>query len=243
MARINDDKLPCKLEEHYPSGLCPHCRKWAQFVITACSNFDDSIDKWERDVIIGTECVLCGKPIALRCTITHTPRLERVSTFEHRNEREKKPGPLMVQAAQTVERVRPEYEFGDVPPKIRSTIEEALDCYSVEAFNGFAAVCRRALQEICDDLGAEHQPKIEIQINQACIMAKLDDRLKEALKVVMLTGHDGAHANLPSVNQERASLILKILSDVTHELYTRPGRLHTATAARATRQTGIAKRT
>lgn len=37
----------------------------------------------------------------------------------------------------------------------------------------------------------------------------------------MLTGHDGAHPHLPEVNEKRAEVLLRLLQDLTYELYTR----------------------
>ena len=59
-------------------------------------------------------------------------------------------------------------------------------------------------------------------------MAELSDlaeELRELAYQVMLGGHDGSHPHLPAVDETRAALLLELLRDLTHELYTRPGRI------------------
>lgn len=48
----------------------------------------------------------------------------------------------------------------------------------------------------------------------------------------MLSGHDGSHPHLPEMNQERASVLLSLLQDLTYQLYTRPGNIEAAAELR-----------
>ncbi|MES1952584.1 hypothetical protein S4A8_17077 [Salinisphaera sp. S4-8] len=116
---------------------------------------------------------------------------------------------------------------------MQGEIEEALDCLSVNAFNGFAALCRRVVQAICAELGAEGSNKVEKQIKQMFEITELDDQWEDLAKQIMLAGHDGAHPHLPEVNSNRAQVLLSLLRDLCYELFTRPGNIRASAALRA----------
>jgi len=124
------------------------------------------------------------------------------------------------------------FDFDHVPSTVRDEIEEALNCLSVSAYNGFAALCRRAVQAICVELGADGSTRVAKQIAQMSDMVGLDSEMKGLVKQVMLTGHDGAHPQLPEVDSERASLLLSLLQDMTYEIYTRSGNIKKAAELR-----------
>jgi hypothetical protein len=130
-------------------------------------------------------------------------------------------------------RVREPFDFAHVPDPVKAPIEEALDCLSVNAYNGFAAMCRRTIQAACTELGAEGSTKVEAQIRELKQIGALDDETFPAVYQIMLGGHDGAHPQLPSVDQDRARLLLQMLRDVIYELFTRHGRAREAAQKRA----------
>jgi len=102
----------------------------------------------------------------------------------------------------------------------------------MSAFNGFAAMCRRSIQSICTDLGAEASTKVQSQIKEMIDMVGLDQEMIELATQIMLSGHDGAHPHLPEVDQERAKILLSLLQDLTYQLYTRPGKVKEAAKLR-----------
>lgn len=110
---------------------------------------------------------------------------------------------------------------------------EGLACLSVGAVNGFAAVCRRAIQAICTDLGAAATTKIKGQIGDMIRLTGLDQEWEGLAIQIMLSGHDGAHPHLPEVGSDRAAVLLSLMQDLTYELYTRPGKIKGAAALRA----------
>jgi len=125
------------------------------------------------------------------------------------------------------------FDFSHVPEAVRNDVQEALDCLSVNAYNGFAAMCRRTVQTICEDMGTEGSTKVQSQIEELKDIAGLSGEDYETIKQIMLTGHDGAHPHLPPINQDRAGLLLELLSDTVYQLYTRPGKIRSAAAKRA----------
>lgn len=124
------------------------------------------------------------------------------------------------------------FDYSYIPEPVTSDIKEALNCLSVKAHNGFAALCRRAIQSTCAHLGAEGTTRVEGQINELKELAELDAETFAALKAIMLGGHDGAHPQLPAVDESRADLLLQLLRDVMFQLFTRPGLIKEAAARR-----------
>ena len=167
------------------------------------------------EFVAGYACDHCNKAI---------PLVWKVQSLDSRA--------LWVDFPQEVIRVRETFNFAHVPKSVIRDIEEALDCLSVKSYNGFAAMCRRAIQSTCQTLGAEGSNKIEKQINELSELASLDKDTVAALKEVMLGGHDGAHPQLPPVDPERANLLLQLLKDIVFQLFTRPGLIKEAATKR-----------
>lgn len=116
--------------------------------------------------------------------------------------------------------------------EVKSALNEALDCYSVSAWNGFAAVCRRVVQAICTDKGVKGQSKVERQIQSFIEMYDIDEEGQEILKQIIVTGHDGAHPHLPEVNESRAKVLLEFMKEVVRQVYDLPARLGESKALR-----------
>ncbi|OIO55830.1 hypothetical protein AUJ46_00225 [Candidatus Peregrinibacteria bacterium CG1_02_54_53] len=130
------------------------------------------------------------------------------------------------QDAFQVQRVRPVLKTGNVKSKnVKRDIEEALDCYSVEAWNGFASLCRRTIQSICDDHDVKGKAKVEKQVQTFTDNYDLDDEMKELLKEITLTGHDGAHPHLPAVSKERAEKLFAFMQEIVRQVYDLPSML------------------
>jgi len=125
------------------------------------------------------------------------------------------------------------FDFSHVPEPVCKDVQEALDCLSVNAHNGFAAMCRRTVQTICENMGTEGSTRVQSQIEELKDIAGLSEEDYETIKQIMLTGHDGAHPHLPPINQDRAGLLFQLLSDTVYQLYTRPGKIKSAAAKRA----------
>lgn len=66
------------------------------------------------------------------------------------------------------------YDFDHVPPPVSKEIKEALDCLSVGAHNGFGGCCRRAIQALCTNLGAEASTKVKNQVQEMAAATGLE---------------------------------------------------------------------
>ncbi len=197
-------------------GYCPHCKTGTRFKRTTDPISELLKSDKIKEVVINYTCEICLGPIPVRWEIRKWPDINSPE----------------VDSPRVALPMREEFNFEHVPESVKKEIEEALDCLSVNAYNGFAAVCRRAIQAICTDLGADATSRVKSQINEMASLTGLDDDLKQLAIQIMLSGHDGSHPDLPEVNAQRSTVLLSLLRDLTYQLYTRPGKIKDAAQLR-----------
>jgi len=216
MLRFYGPDPPHRLSQLHLGGYCPHCKTGTRFKMTsqpiAGILRNDGIEQF----VVNYSCEICLGPIPVRWNIAGWEETQDPT----------------VSLPMVVSPMREEFDFEHVPMSVKKEIEEALDCLSVSAYNGFAAVCRRSVQAISTDLGAQASSRVKTQIDEMAELAGLDDEIKELAIQIMLSGHDGSHPHLPEMNLERAQIMLSLLRDLVYEIYTRPGKIKEAAAAR-----------
>jgi hypothetical protein len=208
-------KPPGNISSIEVGGVCPHCKKGTKFIRTSDPLASTLQYNSIFNIVIDYACTLCRKSI---------PISWRVSGIDQKH--------INVENPKSVVPIREEFDFDYVPDKVRKEIEEALDCLSVNAYNGFAAVCRRSIQAISTELGANATTKVKQQIENMIEISGLGDEWKEIAEQIMLSGHDGAHPHLPEMNSERVAVLLSLLQDLTYQLFTRPGKAKRAAELR-----------
>ena len=52
------------------------------------------------------------------------------------------------------------------------------------------------------------------------------------LKQIIISGHDGAHPQLPKISEERAGILLELMKDVLYQLFIRKAKIQEAIALR-----------
>ena len=77
-------------------------------------------------------------------------------------------------------------------------------------------------------LGAEGKASVENQLKDLKAQANLDDDTYKMLKQIILSGHDGAHPNLPKLDQARADILLEFMKDVLYQLFIRGAKIREA---------------
>jgi len=195
-------------------GVCPHCNEGTRFARTTGSEQCLS-ENHASELIAGYMCEICLRGVPVRWKIQNFNGMQ----------------PVVVEP-EMILRVNEPFDFNHVPDVVKKEVNEGLDCLSVNAYNGFAAMCRRAVQSICTYLGTEESTKIQAQINEVAELANLEAETKKVAIEVMLTGHDGAHPHLPDVDADRAAVLLSLIQDLTYQLFTRPGKIKESAALR-----------
>ncbi len=111
-----------------------------------------------------------------------------------------------------------------IPQSIKTDFEEALLCYSANAYRGAAALARRTVQLICLDKGADSRKKLNEQIDQLLENGIITKDIQEWAHEVRFLGNDAAHPNKNTVNQDDAKDILDLLESLCEVLYVAPAK-------------------
>lgn len=217
MIKIYGNNLPAALGSVKLGGLCPYCKNVSRWSIRSSPNGAQIKRDGARELIAGYSCDACLRALPI------------VWDFTGLASDGKTPG---VNNPKLMLPVLEDFNFDHVPEEVASEIKEALSCLSVSSYNGFAALCRRAVQAICTDIGTSGSSKVQKQIDEMIEMTGLGDEWRDLAKQVMLTGHDGAHPHLPEVGVERATVLLSLIRDLVYQLYTRPGNVKQAAVLR-----------
>jgi Domain of unknown function (DUF4145) len=209
MLKVIGLQPPANLEVLQLGGVCPHCNLGTRFSLAVRPNHRTSQDK-AREIIAGYLCDSCLRAIGV---------LWQVQSADLS-------GNVAGSMPEMILRVREPFDFAHVPDSVKKEICEGLDCLSVNAYNAFAAMCRRAVQSICTSLGAEGSTKVQAQITEMAELIELDAEGKKVALEIMIAGHDGSHPHLPDVNSDRAAVLLSLVQDLVYQLFTRPGKLN-----------------
>jgi hypothetical protein len=215
MLKVIGNQPPNVIGNLQLAGLCPHCKQGTRFNIATQPRPNLRLDA-PKQLVAGYTCDLCALAVPIMWTVYGYDPSGNPTLTDPTN----------------VLRVRETFEFGHVPEPVKKEIQEGLDCLSVSAYNGFAAMCRRTIQSACTSLGAQGTTKVQAQIKEMAELAGLDEETKTLAYEIMLSGHDGAHPHLPDVNADRAAVLLSLVQDLVYQLFTRPGRIQESASLR-----------
>ena len=188
---------------------CPYCNKPVGVTLISKPNNQDIARHKLEKVGMVYKCEGCSKPIYFEYSGCHVQGSQ-----------------LMILGGHQVTQAKPFVDLSYINNRdVQNDIEEALDCYSVGAWNGFASVCRRTLQSICKDKDVKGKSKVEKQVKLFVSTYNVDEDLEKILLEVTQLGHDGAHPFLPPVNKERAEKLLVFLKEIIRQVYDLPSML------------------
>ena len=201
-----------------PGGICPHCKESSRFALTSNPDVQKIMSDNILYFVLCYSCDACLMPIPIQWKVYNYEGGDSIKVCN--------PEMLLIS--------KEPFDFDHVPDYVKTEIQEAIDCLSVSAYNGFAALCRRSIQAICTNLGAGATDKVKQQVNEMITATGLDEEWRELTIQIMLSGHDGAHPHLPEVGLDRATVLLSLVQDLTYQLYTRPGKIKEAASLRQT---------
>lgn len=110
------------------------------------------------------------------------------------------------------------FDFEYLKDDVKEDFQEALKCYSNNCLNSFAAMCRRTIQSLAEQLGAKGKDRVNKQIEEMRELLNIDGETYLILEQIIITGHDGAHPHLPKLSPERAATLLELMKDVLYQL-------------------------
>lgn len=200
---------------------CPHCGVYSKIYRLSEPIYNVILNYSLSNVGIVYMCEKCTEPIFLKFKIKDFDTSNNIFYFDSEYIE--------------IEHPRESFEFKYLPKDVENDFKEALDCMSIKAYNGFAALCRRILQSSATNLGVSGKNKVQNQINNLIEELQLDKDTSEIIHQVMLDGHDGAHPHLPRVTMERAEVLLFLIKDVLNQLFVRRGKLEEAKKLRSSK--------
>lgn len=199
--------------------VCPHCGHSTSLTLVSPPDYRTLARYKPSKVGMGYQCSSCFEPVFLKFNIENYD----LSSF-HRIRMNNK--------GIEIEKPTIDFDFEFIPESVLSDFKEALECYSITAYNAFAAMTRRTIQSSADMIGSKGKSKVQNQIKELKDMAEIDDDTFEVLKQIIIDGHDGAHPHLPNLSPERAEVLLELLKDVMYQLFVRKGKLKRASDLR-----------
>ncbi len=213
-----------EIEDRHISLKCPHCNSIVS--VTAISIPDYRLLGRYRPTKIGIcyKCSNCNEPVFLKFKVNNYNLGNQSIQIDDRYE--------------TVEHAKEEFEFEYLESPVKEDLQEALLCYSQQAYNAFAAMCRRTVQSAASSLGSKGKDKVLKQLEDLREMAQIDEETFLALKQIVIDGHDGAHPHLPTLSPQRSEILLELIKDVIYQLFVRKAKLEKAANLRKQQITG-----
>jgi hypothetical protein len=206
MLQFYGNQPPAPLNTLRVGGTCPSCGQRSSF--TRMQDLIENAAKAAevREIMVVYHCDACLAPVPVRYDVVDWD-------------------PTQVDRPRMALPVVESYDLEHVPAPVARVIAEALDCLSVGAYLGFAAMARRAVRAIVEDLEPQGEERVERQLEDILELAGLDDGWKAKARQALRPVPGLAE---PDLDDRGAKVLLSLLRDLTYQLYTRPGRVRWA---------------
>jgi hypothetical protein len=126
-----------------------------------------------------------------------------------------------------VERPKESFDFTYLPEETEVLFREALECYSMNALNAFASMCRRTIQRVFQDLGETGKMRIFEQCNEIRELAEVEHATFNVVRRVLFDT-DASREGMPLITAIEAGVLMEFMRDILYESYVRKGRLQQA---------------
>ena len=195
---------------------CPHCQAVAHVTVSAVPRFEDLQLDRPKQVGLVYLCDACHAPIFLRFTarVYGATRIELSPQFTE------------------VERAREKFSFTYIPEEVAALFREALTCFSHDAFNAFASMCRRTAQAVFADLGEAGKLRLFDELNGLRELTDIAPDLFTSMRNVLFGAELDPRAAIPPLDGYQAGIMLEVMKDLLYEAYVRKGRLQQAIKVR-----------
>jgi len=122
----------------------------------------------------------------------------------------------------------------NVPPKILDSYQEGLRCMDNNAPNGAAGMFRKALQQVCVNLGADKNDRLEDQVK--VLPQVIQPTGTELRKWGNLGSHEDSKGIIDSVKIPDAELAKEFIERVFYTVYEFPAKIKKSQQKRAGRK-------
>lgn len=190
---------------------CPSCGVFAHMTAVAIPSYAELARYKPPETGIVFRCDNCNSPVFLRFPVkSYTDeRIELSTNFVE------------------LERPKESFDFTYLPEETEVLFREALDCYSMNALNAFASMCRRTIQRVFQDLGETGKMRIFEQCNEIRELAEVEGTTFNVVRRVLFDT-DAAREGMPLVTPIEAGVLMEFMRDILYESYVRKGRLQQA---------------
>jgi HEPN domain-containing protein len=114
-----------------------------------------------------------------------------------------------------------DFDATALPPKILSTIEEAILAHSAGCFRASTLMVRRLLEELCDDKEA-HGKDLKARLGELGRSVIIPRELLDAADHLRLMGNDAAHVyakDYDKIDKEEAELAIELAKELLKAVY------------------------
>lgn len=190
---------------------CPDCGVFSHMTPVAVPDFEQLARYKPSETGLVYRCDSCNAAVFLRFPVKGygDDRIELSSNFIE------------------VERPREQFDFTYLPEDTEVLFREALDCFSMNAVNAFASMCRRTIHRVFADLGETGKMRIFEQCNEIRDLAEVDDDTFNVIRRVLFDSDPGREG-MPLLTPTQAGVLLEFMRDILYESYVRKGRLQQA---------------
>ena len=206
----HDDGFHHAHAQHF-AVVCPSCSVLSHLSAVSTPRYAELMRYRPKDAGVVYRCDNCNSPVFLRYPVK-AYREDRVELSSNYVE---------------LERPRETFEFTYLPEDVETLFREALDCFSANAINAFASMCRRTVQRIFEDLGETGKMKIFDLCNEIRELAEVDNEHFSVVRRVLFDT-DGNRDSIPVLKPDEASTLIEFMRDVLYQCYVRKGKLQQA---------------
>ncbi|MDP9014902.1 MAG: hypothetical protein M3O41_20010 [Pseudomonadota bacterium] len=196
--------------EHQGIALtCPHCQILTHITAAATPQFDDLSRRQPKQIGVVFSCDACGEPVFLKFAVKAYSAL-RIELAPNYIE---------------VERPPENFPLTYLPEEAEQLFREALGCYTAGCYNAFGAMSRRTAQSLFRELGERGKLELFDTLQEIRTLAELDDDSFATLRAVLFGSDSDPWPHQPSLNAERAGILLEVMRDLLYQTFVRKARL------------------
>ncbi|MGD1977197.1 MAG: hypothetical protein PVI25_01705 [Gammaproteobacteria bacterium] len=191
--------------------VCPSCTVLSHLSPVSTPRYEDLQRFKPKEVGVVFRCDACNTPIFLKYPVKSyaDDRVELSSNYME------------------IERPMEQFDFTYLPEDSEMMFREALTCFSHNAMNAFASMCRRTAGQVFRDLGETGKMKIFDQCSEIRGLAEIDDDTFEVVRRILFDSEDGRDS-MPLINPSQAGVLLEFMRDILYQSYVRKGKLQQA---------------
>ena len=198
--------------EHF--GLeCPYCGVYSHMTPESVPDVGTVLRHRPKHVGLVYQCDACHAPVFLRFAVK-TFGEDDIELYRNFLE---------------LERPKEKFPFSYLPGHTELLFREALACYSANAFNAFASMCRRAAESAFAAMGDGGKLRAFDEVVAAQDIAGIDDDSFAPIKQVLF---EAGEDDLPMLNRAQAGVLLEVMKDLFYQCFVRRGKLTRAIKVR-----------